>query len=89
VTLIGKWLPGQLASNRLQFRSCGGICLDFSAALKVLRSHYFLSEQKGNAENLKIINSRDIDFMVTAGRSGSVWRDTSLDGMSFFPSQCR
>ncbi|MFT7205216.1 MAG: 3',5'-cyclic AMP phosphodiesterase CpdA, partial [Algoriphagus sp.] len=29
--------------------------------------NYFLSEQKGYAENLKIINSRDIDFMVMPG----------------------
>jgi 3',5'-cyclic AMP phosphodiesterase CpdA len=29
--------------------------------------NYFLSEQKGYAENLKIINTRDIDFMVMPG----------------------
>jgi len=45
----------------------------------------FLSK-KGYLKTLKTsINSRDIDFIGDAGRSGSRVEDTSLDGMSYFP----
>jgi 3',5'-cyclic AMP phosphodiesterase CpdA len=62
-----EWLPGQPLIRPFTIPQLWRDKFGFSVLEGFEIPNYFLSEQKGYAENLKIINSRDIDFMVMPG----------------------
>jgi len=62
-----EWLPGQPLIRPFTIPQLWRDKFGFTVLEGFEIPNYFLSEQKGYAENLKIINSRDIDFMVMPG----------------------
>ncbi len=62
-----EWLPGQPFIRPFTIPQLWKDKFGFTLLQGFEIPNYFLSEQKGYAENLKIINSRDIDFMVMPG----------------------
>ncbi|WP_339865085.1 hypothetical protein [uncultured Algoriphagus sp.] len=62
-----EWLPGQPLFRPFTIPQLWKQKFGTSTIQGFEIPNYVLSEQKGYAENLKIINSRDIDFMVMPG----------------------
>ncbi len=62
-----EWLPGQPLIRPFTIPQLWKDKFGFTTLESFEIPNYMLTEQKGYAENLKIINSRDIDFMVMPG----------------------
>lgn len=62
-----EWFPGQPLIRFFSIPQLWKEKFGFSTLEGIEIPNYVLTEQKGYAENLKIINGRDIDFMVMPG----------------------